>query len=257
MTPKRSIFSQRSFAELERLARMPCSPPPSSSASRPAAARPKSPTPTPKRDRARRLLAEVNTILYGKAPTPSIPLIKILGEIGGDRKKGTAVRVEDVQRVLSANPQAKEISLVLNSPGGSLVEGRKIYSILRSSGARISARVLGNCCSAATIIFLASDFRESVGSAKFLLHEVSLKPDRSDGGRWTADAHRKQAAELEAINDDLARFYAMRCGGKPADFRREMRTETGITSATAQKIGMVHAILDASGMRPLAPQRAS
>ncbi len=69
----------------------------------------------------------------------------------------------------------KEITLVLNSPGGSADAGFAIYDMARFVGPPVRCVCSGLCASAAVIIFLAAEKgrRFSLPNARFLLHQPS------------------------------------------------------------------------------------
>src|SRR5690606_6687884 len=59
-----------------------------------------------------------------------------------------------VKTVLASNA---EVTLHINSPGGSVLDALAIYSILRAHNGTVTAVVDGLCASAATIVMLAAD----------------------------------------------------------------------------------------------------
>jgi ATP-dependent protease ClpP protease subunit len=62
--------------------------------------------------------------------------------------------------------------------------------------------------------------------------------------RWTAAQHRNSAKALAAQNEELARFYAGRCGKPILDFEVAVRGEQMMTAMRAKRLGLVHTILD-------------
>lgn len=182
------------------------------------------------------------------------PIIRIVGGVERDPGDWTTdyVGVRRVAEDLHRCRGAAEIALLIDSPGGDFATARKIYNLIRAHPGRITARITGTCASAATVIALAADWREAVPSARFLLHEASVDPHVARG-QWTAGVHRKVASAVEAINEEMARFYAGRIGRPVADFRAVMARARPMTAAAALDIGLLHAVLDPAGGGPLAP----
>src|SRR6478609_1263538 len=92
--------------------------------------------------------------------------ISMLDIVGEDWWTGGGITSQGVQDKLSANPKAKTIKILLNSPGGDAFEGLAIQSLLRRHGARIEVEVVGLAASAASIIAMAGD--------EISMHEGSL-----------------------------------------------------------------------------------
>ena len=68
--------------------------------------------------------------------------------------------------------QYTEITLRVNSGGGSVYEGFAIYDLLRNSKANITVIVEGIAASMASIISLAGDTIKMTENARFMFHRV-------------------------------------------------------------------------------------
>ncbi|MHC4778869.1 MAG: ClpP family protease [Planctomycetota bacterium] len=77
--------------------------------------------------------------------------------------------------VLEQEDPEAEITLIINSPGGSADSGFAIYDMVRFVKPPIRAIVSGLCASAAVIIFLGGDRgkRQALPNSRFLLHQPS------------------------------------------------------------------------------------
>ncbi len=165
-------------------------------------------------------------------------VIKVRGKIGPD----DPVRAATVKFHLgTVFAEAKNIEVVIDSGGGSVSEARQIYALLRSDGRPVTTRVVGECSSAATVVLMAGDYRKSVVSAKFVLHEVEARPL---SGRWTAEAHAKESAFLRTQNAELAKLYAGRTGKPIAEFERAIRKDVPHDAAWARHMGLIYNVLD-------------
>jgi ATP-dependent protease ClpP protease subunit len=174
------------------------------------------------------------------ATAPASPIIAIDGEIGRDKP----VSLERVARTMDAYRDAKALDIWIDSFGGNRLEAERIYSLLRSFRGHVSARVLGTCASAATVILLAASHREAVKGARFLLHQVAADPKLAVGLRWDAKQYQLFADHLKEENRKLAQFYNA-CTGLPLMvFEREMSHERFLTSEGALRFGLIHKILE-------------
>ncbi len=173
-----------------------------------------------------------------KDPGDKPAVIKVYGKIGPE----DAVRAAGVKHKLQTLfASASTIEVIINSGGGSLADARQVYALLRADGRPITTRVAGACCSAATIVLLAGEYREAVAGSQFLLHEVEVRPIN---GRWTAAARDKEAEYLRKQNEELARFYAGRTGRTAAEFERVIKQDTEYDVKWAEDKGLIHKLLD-------------
>ena len=91
------------------------------------------------------------------------------------------------------------ITIYLNTPGGSVVDGLAIYDAImavRDKGIKVTVRAVGSCMSMGVIIMQAGSVREATEHSAFLLHELSMLTAGSLG-RLT-DQH-KEAERLQSM----------------------------------------------------------
>ena len=77
--------------------------------------------------------------------------INIFDTIGEDYWTGECVTAKSISKSL-ASMKGKDITVNINSPGGSMFEGLAIYNLLREHDGKITVKVLGIAASAASII---------------------------------------------------------------------------------------------------------
>lgn len=89
----------------------------------------------------------------------------------------------DVSHVISvklrylAEQSRKPVTIYLNTPGGSVVDGLAIYDAIKSAvegGMKVSIIATGACMSMGSIILQAATKRLSTRHTSFLLHELSM-----------------------------------------------------------------------------------
>ena len=129
--------------------------------------------------------------------------ILLYGDVG-DGQKVESGRV--VSELLELQARYRKIDVRINSKGGDVFSGIAIYNALRTSKADITIYVDGVAASIAGVIALCGKPLYMSPYAKLMLHSVS-------GGTWgNASALRRMAGVMEALQDDLARMIATRCG---------------------------------------------
>lgn len=161
-------------------------------------------------------------------------LLHLKGQVG----PGRPVNATRVRAALERHPSAP-LRIILDSPGGNLVEAERIASAILAHRGPTRAEVHKRCDSAAVHIFLACEQRFCGTGARFLIHEPELAPERQD--RWTADRHRKIAAHIERANQRLIAFYHSRTGRPRSELAREVASERDLTPTDACRLGIVHA----------------
>jgi ATP-dependent protease ClpP protease subunit len=65
------------------------------------------------------------------------------------------------------------IELEINSLGGDLIEALAIYDSLKTSNAKVKAKIVGSTASAGTVIAMAADMVEITENSNFLIHRAS------------------------------------------------------------------------------------
>lgn len=129
--------------------------------------------------------------------------ILLYGDVGEGQKVESG-RV--VSELMELQARYSKIDVRINSNGGDVFSGIAIYNALRTSRADITIYVDGVAASIAGVIALCGKPLYMSPYAKLMLHSVS-------GGTWgNASALRRMAGVMDALQDDLARMIATRCG---------------------------------------------
>lgn len=137
--------------------------------------------------------------------------VSIFGPIGNtwDGEGVTARQfITDFQAV-----EAKDVTLVVNSPGGSLFDGIAIYNALASSGKNITAKVMGVAASAASLVVMAASKITMPKNSHMMVHKASW-------GAWgNADDLSAAVAVLNGLDASIIATYAARTGKPEADIK--------------------------------------
>jgi ATP-dependent Clp endopeptidase proteolytic subunit ClpP len=164
--------------------------------------------------------------------------ITIYDQIGDSLYSPDGITAKSIQEQLSLNPEASEIILHINSPGGSVYEGYTIYNILKSSGKKVTAKVEGICASIATLIALSAEEIEMLPLSQWLIHNpfTYIEGDAED---LTA-----AAAELLRIEETLVGVYIAKTGKTAAEIKTLMKEDRMISADEAVEMGFVNRVAE-------------
>ena len=166
--------------------------------------------------------------------------ISIYDYIGSDGMGGgiTAGRIAGALRAIGA----KDVTVNINSPGGSVFEGIAIYNLLAAHPHNVTVRVIGLAASAASVIAMAGDTIEMGAASFMMIHNVLMF---AIGNRH---ALRDAAAVMEPIDRALADLYAARTGLDAKDIAKMMDKETWFSASDAIDQGFADAQMVAAVM---------
>jgi ATP-dependent Clp endopeptidase proteolytic subunit ClpP len=157
--------------------------------------------------------------------------ISIFDEIGG-----WGISVSEFKEAFDLIRDRKEITVFINSPGGSVTEGMALYNILASARDRITIEVIGLAASIASIVALAGKSLVMDEGTYFMIHNP-----------WTitwgeADELRKTADVLDKMRGELINIYAARSGLAGEEVAQMMDDETWLTADEAQAHGFASSV---------------
>lgn len=165
-------------------------------------------------------------------------LIDELDKLYGQSAVAAQMSIGDV--VCSADDALDCVEVEINSPGGSVFEGQRIYNALRGISARgveVTTTVNGLAASMGSVILMAGDKRQMTAGSRLMIHEASTYA-------WgDARAMRKNADLLEGISSEIAAIYAERTGGNEKTIRNLMFAETWMTADEAKANGFVDTVI--------------
>lgn len=113
---------------------------------------------------------------------------------------------------VEAMGELDEITLEINSPGGDVASGVRIYNYLRNHGAKIHTRVTGMAASIATVVMMAGETRSMALGSSIMVHRaMSLML-----GYFNANEMEETARNLKIVDSSMIDIYAA-ATGKGAD----------------------------------------
>lgn len=186
-----------------------------------------------------------------KAADDTAETISIYGYIGEDPfssgPQNTAKRVAAALRAIGD----KDVTVSINSPGGSFFEGIAIYNLLRDHPKKVTVKIVGLAASAGSIIAMAGDEIQIARTAFVMIHNawVCMCGNRHD--------MRAAADDLEPFDAAMADLYSARSGQKLAKVKQFMDDEKMMGGSEAVSLGFADALLAADQVTEGEEQGAS
>jgi ATP-dependent Clp protease protease subunit len=138
----------------------------------------------------------------------------------------------------SENPD-KEISLYINSPGGSVSAGLSIYDTMQFIKPEVSTLCMGMAASMGAFLMTAGakGKRFSLPNAKIMIHQPS------GGSQGQATDIEIQAREILKTREQLNRIMADRTGQPLEKIQIDSERDYYMTAAEAQAYGLIDQVL--------------
>lgn len=167
-------------------------------------------------------------------------VLRIDGEITSDGwdwdswsvKKGSNTRLREALQNMQG-----DVVVWVNSPGGSVIVGSEIYTMLRSYNGRVRVVIDGLAASAASVIAMAGDEVVMSPTAYMMIHRSSTWA----AGNAADMAH--EAEVLQEIDKGIVAAYVMKTGRSEDELLDMMTRETWMNAAKAQELGFCDRIL--------------
>ena len=190
--------------------------------------------------------------------------IKLCGEVCGNdyadlyRYFGFDVCCpNDIRQAIESCADGEELTVEVNSLGGSVYAGFEMYTLLRSYNGRTVAEVQGIAASAASVILAGCGEVKMSPVGQIMIHRSNAIA--TGNSRDLAQA--KQM--LDTIDQSILNAYEEKCGGKTSReaLARMMRNETFMPAQEAIDCGLADSMLEApetgsAGMLALAAASA-
>jgi ATP-dependent Clp protease protease subunit len=164
----------------------------------------------------------------------------------------SANRVCSQLLVLSAEDPRTDISLYINSPGGSVYAGLAIYDTMRLIPNDVSTLAMGFAASMGQFLLCggAPGKRYALPNARIMMHQGS-----AGIGGTTADIE-IQAENLEHSKQTMERLLAENTGQTPQTIARDGDRDRWFTAEEAREYGMVDRVVESlADVRPAASKR--
>ena len=147
---------------------------------------------------------------------------------------------QNVRQALAENPAGEDLVFEINSPGGSVMAGSEMYSVLRSAeGVRTRAEIQSLAASAASYLALGCSEVWISPVAQMMIH---LPSTCTEGNRGD---HLESIQMLDTVRESILNAYELKARGKAdrAEFKRLMNASTWMTAQEAVEKGLADGIL--------------
>lgn len=173
-------------------------------------------------------------------------VISIYGEVGRNPYSDNDNSEKRISAALSSIGK-RDVTVNINSPGGSFFSGLAIYNLLRAHPAHVTINVLGLAGSAASIIAMAGDEITMADGSQIMVHKAS---GIVLGNEYDA---LESARMLAQVDEGMAKIYAARSGQSEAEAASWMDRERGrgtvFQRAEAIKKGLADRAMKAGTVR--------
>ncbi|MEP9391640.1 ATP-dependent Clp protease proteolytic subunit [Gordonia sp. VNQ95] len=144
--------------------------------------------------------------------------------------------------VLESQDPDRDITMYINSPGGSVPDMLAIYDTMQYVHCDIVTVCLGEAASAAAILLAGGTpgKRAALPNATILIHQPRT------GGAYQGQVSdlEIQAAEIERIRNRLDEILAGHTGQDPAKIRKDTDRDNILTAAAAKEYGIVDEVFE-------------
>lgn len=130
----------------------------------------------------------------------------------------------------------KDITIHINSLGGSVFDGLAIYNALKNHAKKVTTKVEGICASIASVIAMAGDTIEMAENSLLMIHN----PFAMSGG--DANELRKTANILDKIRNEIADIYASKSKHDANHYIALMEVESWFNSKESLELGLINGI---------------
>lgn len=144
---------------------------------------------------------------------------------------------------LSSQDSEKDISLYINSPGGSVTAGLAIYDTMRFIPCGIRTYCIGQAASMGALLLAAGapGKRFALPNSRVMIHQVL------GGFEGSAPDVSVQAKELFYLRDKLNAILADCCGKTPEQIGHDTERDNFMTAAEAVEYGLVDSVVEKAG----------
>lgn len=133
---------------------------------------------------------------------------------------------------------APNITLRINSPGGSVFGARIMEQAIKNHPSKITGVIEGCAASAMSYVALACDTVNIAPGALFMIHKALMSAYGNE------DDLLKSAALLQKVDSSLVETYVAATGQPPEQIKNWMAAETWFTAAEAVKYGFADSIVE-------------
>lgn len=177
-------------------------------------------------------------------------LTRRIVRLSGGVDRASAERVIQQLTTLEELAPGTDVTLIINSPGGSVVQGLAIINRIQSMRSRVNTVCQGEAQSMGAVILAAgTGTRSAYGDCLIMIHQVS----NNVGGQL--DDLQNSLGMTTRLNQRLVEILSTSTGLSERDLRRAMSTDFRVTPTEAQAMGIIDSVIPAVQPPRRAPAR--
>ncbi len=140
---------------------------------------------------------------------------------------------------LEAEDPEKDISLYINSPGGSITAGMAIYDTMQFIRADVSTLCVGQCASMAALLLAAGakGKRFALPNSRILIHQPS------GGAEGQATDIRIMAEEIIRMRELTSNILAKHSGQEYEQIERDVERDRIMSAMQAKEYGLIDEVI--------------
>ncbi len=138
---------------------------------------------------------------------------------------------------LQAEDPEKEISLYINSPGGSVSAGMSIYDTMKFITNPVHTLCLGQACSMGAFLLSAGDERRALPNARIMIHQPL------GGYQGQATDMQIHMEEMLRIKKSLTGILAENCKKPYEELARDCERDYFMSAQEAKDYGLIDAVV--------------
>ena len=144
---------------------------------------------------------------------------------------------------LEAENPSKDISMYINSPGGSVIAGMSIYDTMQYIRPKVSTLVCGLAASMGSVLAIGGEkgMRYSLPNSQFLVHQPS------GGFQGTAEDILITAKSIEQTRERMYQLYVKHSGQEYDTVRTALDRDKWMTPEEALEWGHIDEIVESRG----------
>jgi ATP-dependent Clp protease protease subunit len=148
--------------------------------------------------------------------------------------------------VLEAQDPDRDITLYINSPGGSFTAMTALYDTMQYIRPEIMTVCLGQAASAASVLLAAGTpgKRLALPNARVLIHQPAI-----GGGQGQASDLDIQAQEMMRMREWLEETMALHTGKDVQEINRDIERDKILTAPQALEYGLIDQVLESRKVR--------
>jgi ATP-dependent Clp protease, protease subunit len=141
---------------------------------------------------------------------------------------------------LESQDPEKDISIYINSPGGSIYSGLAIYDTMRFVKPDIATMCVGVAMSMGSLLLTGGTKgkRAALANSRILIHQPSAG---FEGQSTDIEIHAREILNMRAQIDEI---YAEHTGKETEEVRSDMERDRFFTAEQAREYGLIDRVLD-------------